>query len=61
MADKQQIKAFMEADFLPERELNPDERTAAALEYLAYHIGQIDKQLTGLNATLREISWRLMQ
>jgi hypothetical protein len=54
---KQRIKADMEADFLPTPSPDTlsqvDRRMANAAEYIAYHLGQIDKKLDRL-ITLRE-------
>ena len=49
---KQRIKAEMEADFLPTPSPDTlsqvDRRMANAAEYIAYHLGQIDKKLDRL-------------
>jgi hypothetical protein len=49
---KQRIKADMEADFLPTPSPDTlsqvDRRMANAAEYIAYHLGQIDKKLDRL-------------
>jgi hypothetical protein len=46
------IRATMEADFLPEPSPDTltqvDRRMANAAEYVAYHLGQIDKKLDRL-------------
>lgn len=46
-ADEQRtkVKQFMEADFLPIGQPSSDQRIATALEYAAFHLGQIDKKL----------------
>jgi hypothetical protein len=53
---KQRIKADMEADFLPTPSPDTlsqvDRRMANAAEYIAYHLGQIDKKLDRLIALL---------
>ena len=58
---KDSIKAKMEADFLPEPSPDTlsqvDRRMANAAEYMAYHLGQIDKKLDRL-ITLLEVSGR---
>lgn len=57
--DKAQTRADMEAEFLPEPSPNTlsqgDRRMANAAEYIAYHLGQIDKKLDRL-ITLLEAS-----
>ena len=49
---KQRLKAEMEADFLPTPSPDTlsqvDRRMANAAEYIAYHLGQIDKKLDRL-------------
>jgi hypothetical protein len=59
--DKERIKAVMEADFLPDPSPDTlsqvDRRMANAAEYIAYHLGQIDKKLDRL-ITLLEASHR---
>jgi hypothetical protein len=49
---KQRIRAEMEADFLPEPSPDTlsqaDKRMVNAAEYIAYHLGQIDKKLDRL-------------
>ena len=58
-ADKHSVKADMERDFLPEPSPDTlsqvDRRMANAAEYMAYHLGQIDKKLDRL-ITLLEAS-----
>ena len=58
-SSKDSVKTGMEADFLPEPSpdtLNQfDRRVTNAGEYLAYHLGQIDKKLDRL-ITLLEAS-----
>jgi hypothetical protein len=53
---KDHIKRAMEADFLPEPSPDTltqvDRRMANAAEYVAYHLGQIDKKLDRLIALL---------
>ena len=53
---KKRIKADMEADFLPDPSPDTlsqvDRRMANAAEYIAYHLGQIDKKLDRLIALL---------
>jgi hypothetical protein len=55
---KDAIRQQMEADFLPEsNRLNPisaEFRVANALEYIAHHIGQIDKKLGVIVSLQRE-------
>ena len=54
--DKDRIRADMEADFLPDPSPDTlsqvDRRMANAAEYVAYHLGQIDKKLDRLIALL---------
>ncbi len=45
MTISERIKHFMESDFLPDSKPEAQYRVANALEYIAYHIGQIDKKL----------------
>ncbi len=55
-ANKERVRADMEADFLPEPSPDTlsqvDRRMANAAEYIAYHLGQIDKKLDRLIALL---------
>ena len=56
---KDRIRADMQADFLPDPSPDTlsqvDRRMANAAEYVAYHLGQIDKKLDRL-ITLLEAS-----
>jgi hypothetical protein len=56
MSDAERMKQFMESDFLPLRDRgampSAEHRIATALEYIAYHIGQIDKKLDGISSSL---------
>jgi hypothetical protein len=58
-AIKDRIRTVMEADFLPEPSPDTlsqgDRRMTNAVEYIAYHLGQIDKKLDRL-ITLLESS-----
>jgi len=58
-ATKDRIRADMQADFLPDPSPDTlsqvDRRMANAAEYVAYHLGQIDKKLDRL-ITLLEAS-----
>jgi hypothetical protein len=49
---KEHVRAAMESDFLPEPSPDTlsqvDRRMANATEYIAYHLGQIDKKLDRL-------------
>jgi hypothetical protein len=51
-AIRQRIRADMEADFLPEPSPDTlsqaDRRMVNAAEYIAYHLGQMDKKLDRL-------------
>lgn len=53
---KERIKTAMEADFLPQPSPDTlsqvDRRLTNAAEYIAYHLGQIDKKLDRLIALL---------
>ena len=55
---KERIRAAMEADFLPEPSPDTlsqvDRRMANAAEYVAYHLGQIDKKLDRLIVLLED-------
>jgi hypothetical protein len=55
---KERIRAAMEADFLPEPSPDTltqvDRRMANAAEYIAYHLGQIDRKLDRLIALLED-------
>jgi hypothetical protein len=55
-AHRDNVRAEMEADFLPEPSPDTlsqvDRRMAKAAEYIAYHLGQIDKKLDRLIALL---------
>jgi hypothetical protein len=54
--DQDRVRASMEADFLPHPSPDTlsqvDRRMANAAEYIAYHIGQMDKKLDRLIALL---------
>ena len=56
MVDQERIAEFMKADFLPAHDSTSmpkaEYRIATALEYIAYHIGQIDKKLDGISNSL---------
>jgi len=58
-AIKDRVRADMEAEFLPDPSPDTlsqvDRRMANAAEYMAYHLGQIDKKLDRL-ITLLEAS-----
>ena len=54
MADKERIKEHMEADFLPVGQTEVQYAVANALEYIAYHIGQIDKKLDSISMSLAQ-------
>ena len=58
MADRERVKQFMEADFLPQDLPEAQYRVANALEYIAYHMGQINKKLDGINQALIKIAQR---
>lgn len=45
MAQPERIQQWLQSDFLPSTDAPVDHRIAAALEYLAYHTGQIDQSL----------------
>jgi hypothetical protein len=51
-AGQERLRATMEADFLPEPSPDTlsqlDRRMANAAEYIAYHLGRIDKKLDRL-------------
>jgi hypothetical protein len=55
---KERVRAAMEGDFLPEPSPDTlsqvDRRMANAAEYVAYHLGQIDKKLDRLIALLED-------
>ena len=55
-ASRDRLRADMEAEFLPEPSPDTlsqvDRRMANAAEYIAYHLGQIDKKLDRLIALL---------
>ena len=57
-AVRQRIRAYMETDFLPEPSpdtlTQADRRMVNAAEYIAYHLGQIDKKLDRLIVLLDE-------
>lgn len=59
---KDRVKAEMEADFLPDPSPDTlsqvDRRMANAAEYVAYHLGQIDKKLDRLIALLEASAQR---
>lgn len=61
MADReamsQNLRQFYEADFLPiDRNVGAQDRVANALDYIAFHAGQIDKKLGELNEHLKRIA-----
>lgn len=46
-------EAWLNADFVPaDADRTPEERMARALEYIAYHLGKIDKKLSGIQSVL---------
>jgi hypothetical protein len=55
---REHVKAAMESDFLPEPSPDTlsqvDRRMANATEYIAYHLGQMDKKLDRLIGLLEE-------
>lgn len=55
---KEGVRAAMEGDFLPEPSPDTltqvDRRMANAAEYIAYHLGQIDKKLDRLIVLLED-------
>ena len=55
---KEHVRAAMEGDFLPEPSPDTltqvDRRMANATEYIAYHLGQIDKKLDRLIVLLED-------
>jgi hypothetical protein len=57
-AARKRIRAYMETDFLPEPSPDTlsqaDRRMVNAAEYIAYHLGQIDKKLDRLIVLLDE-------
>ena len=59
---RDRIRATMEAEFLPEPSPDTlsqvDRRMANAAEYVAYHLGQIDKKLDRLIALLESAADR---
>ena len=51
----ERVEEWMEDDFLPtSRSIQPEDRIASALEYIAYHIGKIDKKLTRIQTALNK-------
>jgi hypothetical protein len=54
--EQDRVRASMEADFLPQPSPDTlsqvDRRMANAAEYIAYHLGQMDKKLDRLIALL---------
>jgi hypothetical protein len=55
MADTEKIKAFFEAPFRPASGATAENRSATALEYIAYHIGEINRTLATIEKRLSEI------
>jgi hypothetical protein len=46
-------EAWLNADFVPgDPNRTPEERIARALEYIAYHMGKIDRKLSGIQSVL---------
>jgi hypothetical protein len=56
MADREKTEAWMKADYLPVGSPAAEHRIANALEYIAYHIGQIDKKMDTLSERIWQIS-----
>ncbi len=58
--DRKRLEAHMKADFLPVQPRtggsDASYRTTHALEYMAYHLGQIDKKLDLLIELLEKLS-----
>ena len=53
MADRDKVEQWMKADFLPAGTQPASEhKISNALEYMAYHLGQIDKKLDQVIAAL---------
>jgi hypothetical protein len=53
MVDPDRIKQYMESDFSPGENLKVEYRVANALEYIAYHMGQINKKLDGISEAIK--------
>jgi hypothetical protein len=51
--ERRKMKDFMDAPFLPVGSVAKDERIAKALEYIAYHLGEIDRKLDKLTGAQR--------
>lgn len=49
MPTPKQFKEYFETDFTPSQGLDEQKRIANALEYIAFHAGQINRQLTTLS------------
>ena len=46
-------EGWLNAEFAPNSaDQTPEQRIARALEYIAYHIGKIDKKLSGIQSAL---------
>lgn len=55
MDDRERVEEYMKEDYLPTSPTpEAQDRIANALEYIAYHIGRIDKRLTGIHAALNK-------
>ena len=55
-------RAYFQADFKSTQQLpNNEMRTANALDYIAYHMGQISKNLGQINARTANIEQALLQ
>lgn len=52
---RDRLKSYMETEFLPvgSQDVKAEMRIANALEYAAYHLGQIDKKLDTLIEEIR--------
>ncbi len=61
MPDAERTKRIierMEMDYVPDSEVAHEDRRLNALEHIAFHIGRIDKRLSGIDGALRVIAKR---
>lgn len=56
MATPEQIKAYFEGDFLPAANLSPELRNANALEYIAFQLGRLNRNLEATKVSVERLA-----
>jgi hypothetical protein len=57
-ADRLRAQHFLKSDYTMSPDADPDSRVANAMDYIAYHMGQIDKKLDDVIKVLETIIGR---